>query len=238
MTAPLSPVAPQARPESQAGGYSVSQAARLVRIAPEYVRRYARQHGGDGGPWGAQRYGREFYLVFRDLMELRVAKAFHELGVPWPKVRQAAHYAARRFGDERYPLSHRRFITDAHHIFDDSPSGLESITENGQYALAPLLSALVAPVEYDAHDAPRRWRISQEWGIGNYGAAVVIDPLLSFGAPVIGGCNVPTAILYDASIAEQGDLRTVADNYQVTVAQVRLAYRFERLLRGQDAVSA
>lgn len=235
---PLSPAASQARPELQTGGYSVSQAARLVRANPEYVRRYARQHGGDGGPWGAQHYGRDLYLVFRDLMELRVAKAFHELGVPWPKVRQAARYAARRFGNEPYPLSHRRFITDAHHIFDDGPSGLESITENGQYALAPLLGTLVAPVEYDAHDAPRRWRISQEWGIGSHGATVGIDPLLSFGAPVIVGCNVPTAILYDSAIAEQGDLRAVADDYQVTVAQVRLAYRFERLLRGQDAVFA
>ena len=225
-------------PESQAGSYSVPQAARLVRAAPEYVRRYARQHGGDGGPWGAQRYGREFYLVFRDLMELRVAKAFHDLGVPWPKVRQAARYAARRFGNERYPLSHRRFLTDAHHIFDDNPSGLETITRSGQCALAPLLGPLTAPVAYDDHDAPRRWRISEEWGLGECGVAVVIDPLLSFGAPVISECNVPTAILYNSCLAEQGNYRTVADDYQVSVAQARLAYRFESILRGQDAVSS
>ena len=85
---------------------------------------------------------------------------------------------------------------------------------------------------------PVKWSISREWEIADEDAVVIITPGRSFGYPVLAGCYVPTYILHDALLAEDGDYRTVADDYEVSAAQVRLGYRFETMLWGDDALSA
>lgn len=209
--------------ERHAGIYSVALSARLVRFPLRHVRSYARQRDGDGKPWGKKPCQRENSLTFRDLMELRVARSLHQHGLQWREICRFARYDAERFGNQGYVLSQRRFLTHDDNAFKRDPKQLETLT---------------APVEYDKQGIPVRWNISQEWNIATRDAIVIIDPLLSFGYPVLWNCYVPTYILDDALRAENGDYDTVAGDYEVSVAQVRLAHRFETMLWGGDEISA
>ena len=208
--------------ERYAGIYSVALAARLVRIPVRHARSYARQRDRGGKPWGKQTGRREYNLNFRDLMELRVAWALHKGGMQWQEVCQFARHDSRRFGDKGHVMSHRLFLTHEHRVFK-------------RYSVE--MEVLTGPIEYDEQDVPLMWSISQEWEISEEDAVVIIHPGLSFGYPVLKGCYVPTYILHDAANAEQGDYHTVAEDYEVTVAQVRLAHRFETMLWSKDAVS-
>ena len=209
--------------ERFAGIYSVALAARLVRIPLRYARSYARQRDRDGKPWGKQSCGREHYLNFRDLMELRVAWRLNQAGMQWRAVCQLARRDAKKLGDKGHVLSHRLFLSHGHHVLNYNPAELEP---------------LGATVEYDGQGAPVKWSISREWGIVDEDAVVIIHPGLSFGYPVLAECYVPTYILHDALLAEDGDYSAVAEDYQVSAAQVRLGYRFETMLWENDAIPA
>ena len=209
--------------ERYVGRYSVALAARLVRFSLGHVRSYARQRDCDGKPWGEGPCQRESCLKFRDLMELRVAHTLHDMGMQWREICRFARYDAERFGSQGFVLSHRRFFSRDQDLFKRHPEELKSLT---------------APVEYDDQGRPIRWNISREWNIATRGAAVIVDPRLSFGYPVLSNCYVPTYILNDALMAENGNHDIVATDYEVSVAQVRLAHRFETMLWGSDALSA
>ncbi len=209
--------------ERYAGSYSVALSARLVRFSLRHVRSYARQRDGDGKPWGEQPRRRESFLAFRDLMELRVARALHKIGIPWHEVCHFARYDAKKLGNKDHVLSHHRFLTHDRQVFKHDPAELKSLT---------------APIEYDEQGIPIRWNISQEWNIAAPDAVVVIDPRLSFGSPVLCGCYVPTYILHQALLAEDGDYHTVAEDYEVRVTQVQLAHRFETMLWEDYAISS
>ena len=217
---PLTESPASRKAERFAGIYSVALAARLLRVPLRYVRSYARQRDGDGRPWGKRSCGREYYLNFRDLMELRVAWALHQVGMPWREVCQFARHDVEKLGDKGHVLSHRLFLSRERH------------------ALKRGAAELAATVEYDAQGIPIKWSVSQEWGIADDDAIVIITPGRSFGYPVLAGCYVPTYILHDALLAEDGDYCTVADDYEVSAAQVRLGYRFETMLWGDDAIPA
>ena len=209
--------------ERFAGIYSVALAARLVRIPLRYARSYARQRDRDGKPWGKQSCGREHYLNFRDLMELRVAWRLYQAGMQWRAVCQLARHDAKELGDKGHVLSHRRFLPGARCKLRLGTAELERLS---------------SPIEYDEQGIPVRWSISREWGIADEDAVVIIHPGLSFGYPVLAECYVPTYILHDALLAEDGDYSAVAEDYQVSAAQVRLGYRFETMLWESDVIPA
>ncbi len=206
-----------------AGNYSVSQAVAYLRFSRRHVRSYARLRDADGKAWSRQPCRRERALRFRDLMELRIARACHDLGMPWRDICHFARYETASFGEKGHRLSHLKFLNGGHTTISRQLLNVEDLT---------------APIEYDEHGIPVRWNISREWGIETPDAAVILDPCLSFGSPILAECRVPTYILHNALLAEDGDCRTVADDYEVTVPQVRLAHRFETILQAKDAVSA
>jgi uncharacterized protein (DUF433 family) len=59
--------------------------------------------------------------------------------------------------------------------------------------------------------------------------AVVLDPLIAFGKPIVTNGSVRTSILYDAFKAEQNK-QYVAKLYEVPVSAVEAAIRFEERL--------
>ena len=162
-------------------------------------------------------------MRFHDLMELRIARACHDLGMPWRDICHFARYEAEPFGEKGYRLSHLKFL-------NGRQTSISRLLLNAE--------DLTAPIEYDEHGTPARWNISREWGIETPDAAVILDPCFSFGSPILAECRVPTYILHNALLAEDGDYGAVADDYAVTVPQVLLARRFETILQAKDAVSA
>ena len=88
-------------------------------------------------------------------------------------------------------------------------------------------------------DAPVRWYPAEEWGLRSVGRNVVVDPRLSFGAPVVQEHYIPTETLHLNFMAEGFDAHLVARSYEVSEETVWHAVRFEEeLARRSNNTSA
>ena len=232
------------------GCYVLRDVRRLAGVPEAVSRRFVRDYKGERGLWGGgnQRLGVRYYVTFRDLMELRVINAFRSVGLHWPVIVRAAIYGRDRFGTD-YPFSDRRFQTDGREVFDRGGEGpdpvalaaavhahsvsdrgvmwLEQVSGNGQLAFDEVIGpSLFEPLDY-LDDAPVRWYPAEEWGESGIGRSVVVDPKLSFGAPVVTDRYVPTQTLYWNFIAEGQNAELVARSYQISVDAVERAVAFE-----------
>ncbi|MEJ8852640.1 DUF433 domain-containing protein [Variovorax rhizosphaerae] len=220
------------------GIYSLGQAARLIRAEPRAVRRwmcgYTRKHG-DGrrysGPlWRTQLDGADFdqaAIGFRDLMELRLVRAFADAGVSVPVIR-ATIDAARADLNTDYPLTTRRFMTDGKRIYESAIDevGDEMLTDvqAKQIVFTHVIKpSLYAGIEYDGNVA-RAWFPPDSKGIA-------LDPSRQFGTPIVADAGVPTDTLYEAFVAEGRDARAVARQFDIAPKHVHAAVRYEERLR-------
>jgi uncharacterized protein (DUF433 family) len=81
-------------------------------------------------------------------------------------------------------------------------------------------------VDFDSLEMPTRW-----WPLGRDNG-VVVDPHVSFGAPVLADAGIPTRTLADVYAGEQEyeadqALNRVASMYRITPEQVERAVQFE-----------
>ncbi len=125
----------------------------------------------------------------------------------------------------------RRFVTDGATIYqealragaaDDEPEMLDLRTR--QYAFREIIKdSLYTGIEYDGGFA-RRWYPEPR------SRAVVIDPVVQFGHPVVEESGIPTASLYASYLAEEKNKAVVARLFEITPKQVESAVRFEEKL--------
>lgn len=93
-----------------------------------------------------------------------------------------------------------------------------------QYAFRRIIEpSLYAGIEFDQDQVATRWYPSPR------SRAVVLDPAVAFGKPIVRDGAVRTSILYEAVIAE-GDKNFVAKLYDVPVTAVNAAVNFEESL--------
>ncbi len=219
------------------GLYSLPQASRLVGANPRSVRRwllgYGRKYHGESRIsqplWRTQLADEDLpepTIGFRDLLELRLVNAFVKHGVHVSVIRATADAARERFGGE-YPLTMRRFLTDGKRIFAeaiDAAGGTHLIDPAGrQYVFSDIVTpSLYAGIDYEG-DAARRW-------FPDKGKAVVLDPAIQFGAPILSETGIPTDTLYAAYKAEDDDKNAVARIFGIDPRQVEVAIRFEERL--------
>lgn len=229
------------------GLYPLPVAAQLAQLDRRTARRWAegytyRNAGAPRAspgvmPLSFQRIGREQDLTFAELLTLRLVRAFRDLKFGLPTIKRIAEQAAADY-DLAAPFASRRFRTDGVRVFielqtvkpgNDEPGIprherelIEVLTRQRNFADV-VEPSLFANVEWDGDDAAR-------WRPMGQGTSVVLDPLVSFGAPRIDGTGVPTAAIAAAVRAEgSGDaaMQAVADWYGVPAAGVRDALRFE-----------
>ncbi|GAA4331260.1 hypothetical protein GCM10023165_05400 [Variovorax defluvii] len=221
------------------GIYSLGQAARLIRAEPRAVRRwmcgYKRKHGEGhrhSAPlWKTQLEDAGFEQAavgFRDLMELRLVRAFTEAGVSLHVIK-ATIEAARDTLHTDYPLTSRRFLTDGRKIFESAineATGDETLTDvrARQIVFTHVIKpSLYAGIEYDGNVA-RMWFPPESKGIA-------LDPSRQFGTPIVVDAGVPTDTLYEAYLAEGKDRRAVARQFDIDPKHVAAAVRYEERLR-------
>lgn len=227
------------------GIYPRPDAARLLGMTPERLRRwvggytYWLRQAGDARRTRRRQtpvvhtelpvMGRTVALSFLELMELQVVKALvdHELSLQ--HVRRAAQLAAERFRT-RHPFASRRVFTDGRNVFsavtDDvvAPDVVKwAPAEIDQVIAGPVFEQFLGEIEFDAATSlAERW-----WPLGRT-VPVVLDPGISFGAPIIAGTGVRTSTL--ARMARASSVRDAAIAYEVDEAQARAAVDFEARL--------
>jgi uncharacterized protein (DUF433 family) len=172
-------------------------------------------------------------LSFLELMELRVIRILvDELGVPLQTVRKKALDAQRIFAT-RYPFATRRVFAEGRRVFagivpgEDETDVIEvaeiASGKTEQVQWAKLYEPVMREVQFDPETSfARRW-----WPFGPE-TPVVLDPSIMFGAPVIAGSRLRTAVA--ARMARVEGEEATAAAYRIPPQGVRAAVQFEKYL--------
>ena len=159
-------------------------------------------------------------------MEAHILDALRrEHEVPLQKVRKAITYLSQRL-DSRHPLVEQRFETDGVDLFVRHYGQLVNISQSGQLAMRQILEAYLRRVEWDEVGVVARlYPFTRKRSIDE-SRAVVIDPRISFGRPVLAGSGIPTAVIAERYKAGES-VDELADDYGRKRLEIEEAIRCE-----------
>lgn len=201
--------------------YRIGEAARYTNTS---VQTAARWHGGGASPVLPPRKDRA-ELSYMQLIELAVVAAMRSEGVKLRAIRASREYMAGTLNSE-FPFAEYRFKTDGTDLIlnyeqIDPTAGVDKLlytSKRGQLGWKEILDRRLREFEYEADGIVIRWRV------GGSDLDVVIDPRVSFGAPMISGAATwAVRGRWDAgeSVAD------IADDFGLSPDNVADALKFE-----------
>jgi uncharacterized protein (DUF433 family) len=217
--------------------YSVSETARILNLPIATVKAWCfgqnyRSASGERKffqPVIQAASSKERLLSFVNLCELHVLSAIrrhHKITLP--KVRESVEYVRSQLGSSR-PLVDREFKTNGIDLFVKHAKRLLNVSRKGQEALRGEFELALARIERDQAGTPIRLFPFSRTKVpsSEQPRAVVVDPRLSFGRPVLSKVAIPTDIIVDRFRA--GDsLTEMAKDYGVEEEEIEEALRFEQ----------
>lgn len=165
-------------------------------------------------------------LSFMNLVEAHVLDAIrrkHEIRLQ--KVRAALEYLNARF-PSRHPLADQKFETDGLDLFIERYGRLINITQAGQLAVRELIQAHLRRIERDPRGIPIKLYPFTRKREPDEPKAVVIDPYVSFGRPILVGTGIATAIIAERYKAGES-MDELADDYGRQRSEIEEAIRCE-----------
>ncbi len=225
------------------GIYAPRQVASLVNLALDsdfnegHFRRWARGYSRDGKEYAPiiipDLVEDRDRLTFVEFIELLFVAFFREHDISTEVIRAAACEGARLFKTS-HPFAVTRFRTDGKSIFAEleqtgaadmglSPQHLVEDLPRLQMVFPDLVEPYFKDIDWGDLEAEAYWPCGRD-------GRIVLDPSRSFGQPIDHATGVPTEALY-SFVAAGDDPRMIADWYEVPVAAVEAAVRFERALR-------
>ncbi len=224
------------------GLYTPAEAGKLLHVSPLKIIRWLRGHSQNGKVYDPLWHpsislgdeDERVFLAFRDLMEVRVADAFIQLGISSFKVRAAIALATKVLGRD-YPLSSDRFRTDGREIFlriietdkdGREPEKLLNLFKK-QFEFKNIIDPILKSVDFGEWGEPVRW-----WPEGKPGQ-IVLDPQRSFGQPIDAVSSVPTQVL--SAAGTHLGIKQAALAYDVPETSVKRALAFEDSLNHRVA---
>jgi len=213
--------------------YSIAEAAGYLRLPKSTLRAWL-----VGQPYRVGEVQRFFRPVIeiadakhRSLSFINLVEAFVLGGlrrkhtVPLGKVRKAVEYVRKHFNSKR-PLAEEQFETDGVDLFVRKFGELIGASQEGQQMMESMLRQRLKLVKRDPAGVPEKLVLFPAPRHKNNSAAVVIDPRISFGRPVLDGLGVRTGILAERFIA--GDmLGELARDYGASPEAIENAIRCE-----------
>ena len=169
-------------------------------------------------------------LSFINLVEVHVLDAIRrQHNISLEKVRKAIHYLQKQF-PSKHPLADHHFETNGINLFIEKYGQLIDITQEGQLAIKEIMKAHLKRIERDAQGIPQKlypFTHKRDFQLaGNEPKAVVIDPWVSFGRPIIVGTGIPTAIIAERYKAGES-IEDLADDYGLQPLKIQEAIRSE-----------
>ncbi|WP_414624578.1 DUF433 domain-containing protein [Calothrix sp. CCY 0018] len=218
------------------GNYSVAEAVHHLRVPYSTVRswvfgaRYKTKSGSKRfEPVVTIPKPDERLLSFTNLIELHVLNAirrYHK--VPLEKVRQGVLYLQSHTGMQ-HPLANKKLYTDGIDLFIEHLGYLVNASKSGQLVIPEIVEIYLKRIEWDEDDLPAilyPFTRTNETGTPKL---IVINPLVSFGQPVLEGTGVPTSILAGRYGAGES-IDELAQDYQCDRLKVEEAIRYELAL--------
>ena len=174
--------------------YSIAEAAGYLRVPKSTLRAWLLGQGTFRPVIDiADRKNR--HLSFINLVEAFVLAGIRRKhAIPLPKVRKALGYLRRTFNTGR-PLADEEFATDGVELFVEKFGALIGATQAGQMQLREVIRDRLKYVRRDASGTPEKIVLFPASEDAVAATNVVIDPLMSFGRPVLDGVGVRTSIL-------------------------------------------
>jgi uncharacterized protein (DUF433 family) len=212
--------------------YQVQEAAKYADIDAGTVVRWQKE----GAEQAVAQRQRRVALSFFQLVELAVVAALRKEGVPLRRIRDARQYFAKTFKSE-FPFAEYRFKTDGEGLFNEyaeivgqkhGRGKLIRPDQGGQLAWGPIIGRLKG-FDYESQRKAVQRRVIR-WHLGGEKSAVVIDPRLSFGAPVVKG--VPTWTIRGRWEAGETP-EEIASDFSLRKADVIDALLFEEIDRAE-----
>lgn len=211
------------------GAYSLTEAGRLLRVSPTTIRRwlFGYSYDRDGSRAKQKPLWRPQYradqdeplLGFRDLLEARIVRGFRQQHIGLPTIRACLDFA-RDLVEDDHPFSTRRFKSDGRRLFLESGDGRLIDLKVRQHVFKRIVEPSFVDLDFDAEAASRWWLLPRK-------RTIVLDPVRSFGQPIVAESGVPTDRLAQAVEAE-ASINRVAQLYELKPALVRDALTFER----------
>jgi len=217
--------------------YPASEAARILNLSVNTVRAWCfgqNYRSATGAPkrfqpviHPADMKGR--LLSFANLCELHVLSAIrrhHKISLP--KVRESVEYLRSQLTVDR-PLIDRQFLTNGIDLFVEHAPQLLNVSRQGQEALRGDFQLALARIERDRQGAPIRLFPFSRTSVSDkeQPKAIVIDPRLSFGRPVLSSVAIRTDVIVGRFRA--GDsMAEMAKDYGVDEKEIEEALRFEQ----------
>ena len=209
------------------GTYGIPEASRFARVNLRTAHRWITGSGtaqrGRLFKTDLPAIGNRRALSFLDVIDLLVVGRFREAGVSFQTVRRVYARLSENLGTP-HPFSHHRLLTDGRTIFMETldPVGDEHLEEvlTGQRAMPDILKPYLKQIEYeDNTQTAARWNIA---------TGVVLDPLRSFGKPIVAREGTTTFVLARSYWANEENTDLVADLFDVSPESVLQAVAFER----------
>lgn len=202
--------------------YSTSDVARYTGIDPHTVSRW--YYGGAGlRPIFAEK-PRKQPLSYLQLVEVAFVATFRQLGVSLQRLRSARDYLAQTFNAE-YPFAEYRLTTEGRYVLldlqqiepDAEVGRLILADAHGQVAWRELVGDRFAQFDYE-HGIAIRWHPAGRQ------SSVIIDPRISFGAPIVRG--IPTWALKGRYAAGES-IEELQEEFRLKEEEIRQALDFE-----------
>lgn len=215
--------------------YSIPECARYLGLPTPTVRSWVAPAGKKGDssssgdtpaplvpPAGAD----PIALSFINLVELHVLAALrqrHKLALQ--RIRPAIDYIQNELG-VHHPLARRELLTDGLNLFTEHLGALLNLSDRGQIAIREIVASYLKRVEHDDAGLAQRFYPFSRGDGRDAPMLVVIDPLVSYGRPVVAGSGVRTAVITGRLKSGEG-MADIADDYLLAPQQVEEAVRYE-----------
>lgn len=217
--------------------YPASEAARILNLSVNTVRAWCFGQNYRSAAGAPKRFqpviepadlkGR--LLSFANLCELHVLSAIRRSHkIPLPKVRESVEYLRTELDSAR-PLIDQQFHTNGIDLFVEHASRLLNVSRQGQEALRGDFQQALARIERDRRGSPIRLFPFSRTSLSDkeQPKAIVIDPRLSFGRPVLSSVAIRTDVIVGRFRA--GDsMMEMAKDYGVDEKEIEEALRFEQ----------
>jgi uncharacterized protein (DUF433 family) len=174
--------------------------------------------------------GRRPTLSFKNLVECYVVQGMRTVyGIKVKKIRAASHWMRNNLASP-HPLADYDITTDGINLFLDMDGNLVCISREGQVAMKPVFEAHLERVQRDSSGVahalfPYKTR-NHMLEPQNAPKVVMINPLVSFGRPILKDSGILSSVL--AGRYKAGDtISVLAKSYGREESEIRQAVEWE-----------
>jgi len=217
------------------GIYSLSAAARILRMNPNKMRRwikgytyYKNMECHSSKPLFKTEFEYDpddVIISFLDLTELLFINAFIEDGISLQKIRKAAVTASNLLKTS-HPFAIKKMFTDGKSIFaeiaqkEKDTSLLDLIKK--QYQFQKIIEPLLYKrIDFDKNDYAEKW-----WPLGKK-ENIVLDPSRNMGQPILNKYNVRTELIYELYKSKHS-INEISEWYELDKDSINAAINFEK----------